>query len=1074
MPENPFEEDTNGTKKTYWIILIHKLVDLVTAMPEYDNDLSKLQPIAIVWSSMELLFIGMQRATTMEASGQVIGMTAGSICEAFGDDSVLNTSHDDIKAYINSQLGGRSETEDLSAFHLSQFLVQEPVITALTTAFPEVKIYLDIFRNEIGGTYSEFAKILLTNLGSIDTDEQGNVRPDTMNKSLRPLLRGLQGFLSERLEGELVPIIDEYIGDREDLHTYFHEVLLPSLKLTTDVVFDMVINWEDEGTSAGKVLEETLSSVLMMLVGRSVVVTTDVILAKVQEEIKTQFNELADDDDLLDDIVEILPLSDADAEDIKEIIRDTLIIGGDVFGPLPDQTRVNIRELLYQILAPLPANDQDEFLTQLRTRNAIPNPELVQSLAWELVGIAGDNLYNFVILVLQRIAEKALHWLEDAIEEIHQMAQEWISNLEEALSIARAQLVLLIQEIAELVEEVEELFDNVIDNLDILLTDLSSSQQRDAIRDEIADYLVGRVESVITRNPVYKLLPSSVKTLAKTKAKSIAKASFDNDIVDSIWDAIGHVSGELDDMLDDLRDLSPEEGLATQITELVLERIENRITDIFGDDPTIDIEFDIGWSVKIPYTNIRVSYSKTINLGAIELPLSLIMSKVRWVMTHVDAVETRIMQVADTLRNAFLKELDLHRKEEEYSSLESITNAMDRQIKESVSYSRDILVVTPSPGSVYTDNMEITIELTGVPWAFLGLGAQECQRVFIWLNGVEIPIDTFMAEEYGSMSVSPAEGAAPGVVLSPYIADAVVNPNFSGLHGSGSKEFVLPSKSYEPGSLVDHWGMVLPIRIIEPTIKTVAFAGHPPGRSSSDNLSGKSAFHTDSKPVLKDHWASRSVIKSNVTKHNFYRQNPGYMQDRMNSKIAEASGKISGPGSCRTTSSGKVKSFSNAGTQHTGKTGQKIGKKLSRSEQGLLESTISGQHIRLSKDILLSNLDEGINTLVVAIVDGRGQKIQQAVTFIAAEYQQTEKEKKEPKVPWSDDRQKNKEKAVPKRKNGRMKAKVHTPNGLRVIDRNVIAMSMMNHRKAIDDFKRTLFKKKSDPRELVIGKETEC
>ena len=74
-----------------------------------------------------------------------------------------------------------------------------------------------------------------------------------------------------------------------------------------------------------------------MLLGRSLVSITDVLSTHVRSKVQDEFNRMADDNGLIENMVQFLPQSQT-SEELAEITKEMLRIGADVFGPLPEET----------------------------------------------------------------------------------------------------------------------------------------------------------------------------------------------------------------------------------------------------------------------------------------------------------------------------------------------------------------------------------------------------------------------------------------------------------------------------------------------------------------------------------------------------------------------------------------------------------------------------------------------------------------------------------------------------------------------------------------------------------------
>ncbi len=1001
MPNDPFAPNDSNTNKLYWMELIQIVVELILAVPDLSDDDSELQSISMLWAAVQLLFKGMERATKATAAASVIGLEPQEQHEAFADGTI-NQPHDRIKSYLNVQLG-KDPSNNLTLPDLAVFLVTEPVIEILTAYSPDVERYFDIFRTSsfFENNSTKIASLLLNNLGGFvisDNDKVDN------RATLHILLTCLQDFLNNTVKNELVPIIDEHIADHEDLHIYFHEVVIASLQITTDIIFEQILDWQNgDVPTTQTTMKDTLSSVLMMLLGRSLVCITDILSTHVRSEVRDEFIRISNDDLLLEGIIQFLPSSTANKE-LKEIAKEMLNIGADVFGPLPEDTRAKIRELLYEILAPLPASNQKDFWTNLKRENSIPDLEALQSLGWELTEMAANTLNRFVTRVLQRIAELSLEYLMEEIEEIAQQVEEWIDDIEEVLQMINAYLNKLLREIEQMLAEIEQLFIETANRFLSLLDSLSHGSGQVRIREQIINSVIGNALFVLYNNSVYKVLPDNMRREAENSTKNIIHLAFDNDIANSVWDAIGSVASDLDTLVDDIRDLDPNENLVDQLSELMLDRIESNIENIFGNNPKIEISFNIKWEETITYVDVfdvdyaahhwgrfptrtrRITIEKTINLGQIELPTTHIMNSIRWVFGNIDNIKTMINNIAGTLQQALTKELELNIKEQEKTDKSKEKVDIEKQLDESRLVPRDMNIYDPSPGALYNDNLHVDLEMYGVPMSFLGLGEGEQQRVFIWINGEDYPMQEFVIEEVYHPTMNTIESGTLTSVQQVGTSDLLAVSTSEGLkemHTVASSTMASYSarmrmepvnsassltsvKRYTPGANVGRWG-------------TIFSAHNEPVKKSS--LKKNKAIHEDKKPLLKAH---------PITKSTLYRSaaqalgEPINHKERQRSKSQKGNAILSAAGKVKV-SSGKI---SYSGTNNK----TKIGKKPTASEKEAVSQTApySTPYLRMKLDVPIESLEEGLNTLVVVIADGRSKPIQQAVTFIVSELQKTE------------------------------------------------------------------------------------
>ena len=144
--------------------------------------------------------------------------------------------------------------------------------------------------SESGVHPMQLGELLALNGTTVADLAQGG-SPDPL-ATLQTLQGALRGYLEDRVRNDLTPVVHERIGDRDDLRTFYDEVCLPTLDLTTDVVFEQVNRWAS-GEVDSRALQEALSAILLSLTGRSAVVATDVLLAETQGRIQDLLEDVA-------------------------------------------------------------------------------------------------------------------------------------------------------------------------------------------------------------------------------------------------------------------------------------------------------------------------------------------------------------------------------------------------------------------------------------------------------------------------------------------------------------------------------------------------------------------------------------------------------------------------------------------------------------------------------------------------------------------------------------------------------------------------------------------------------------
>ena len=727
MPAEPFLAVQSNLD--YWTQLIADVLSLAARFGGGTVPASWREPAAMIWAASQLAYIASRQLTEAQASATVIGLQPAQVHRSFAG-APPTAPPSVIRTVINSALG-RSATTQIQALDLADYLLTAAVVDPLIQRFPEVKTYLDIYRGPIGTNAKAVLAELLTNAGSLDIS--GTTAP---SDTLDAIADALGGFLADKLDAELRPIVAPYLEGRESLRLYFDEIIVPSLHTTVDLVFVQAKNWA-AGTFTPKAFTEALSGILIMILGRSLVATTDVLVAQAQGALRDQLLEIADvvENDR-NDPRNFLPvmsgLTPIPRAELAVLGAETLEILADVLGPFPAAIRSKIRALLYEIVESQPIGSADAAL-QFAEPSFIPNRELAEELAMELAGYAGSTFVRFVEQVLSRAATAILDAIVDLIEDIERQVEQWISDIEAAAQALFDAIADIAREITELIEEVQARLDEALDLLEDTLRELDRPSGRARVLDKLAQNFGDEVVAMLRSNVLYQNLSQQDKRTARSVARSVARAIMDNDLVDFIVEGIGEVGDELADFIEDVRELDPSRDLVPQLETLILDRIEDALRDLLGGDETFDIViFPLG---------IRVE------LGSVDLPLNSIVSAARWAIGGLAFFEDQVRDIADKLAAAFTAEAALVEREAERSELEEDKAKVDTQIEDSLPGDVSLRIMTPAAASAHETDVAVAINLAGVPLSWLCLGPGERSRVQVLLDGEAVPLNRFEVAE---------------------------------------------------------------------------------------------------------------------------------------------------------------------------------------------------------------------------------------------------------------------------------------------------------------------------------------
>ncbi len=583
MPAEPFL--AVQANLDYWTQLIGDILALAARFGAGSVPASWREPAAMIWAASQLAYMASRQVTEVQASASMIGLAPAQAHRSFAGPPPTPPP-DIVRAEINAALG-RPGTTQIQALDLADYLLTAAVADPLIQRFPEIKTYLDIFRGPLGADAKAVLAKLLTNAGSVNIS--GSTDP---SDTLDAIADALADFLSDKLEGEIRPMVRPHLEGRESLRLYFDEIMVPSLRTTVDLVFVQAKSWAAV-TLTPKAFTEALSGILVMILGRSLVATTDVLVVQAQGALRDQLLQIADvvENDR-NDPRNFLPIMDGltpiPRAELAQLGAETLEILADVLEPFPPEIRSRIRALLYDIIESQPIGSADAA-SQFAEASFMPNRDLAEELAIELAEYAGSNFVRFVEQVLSRAAIAILEAIVDLIEDIERQVEQWINDIEAAAQALFDAIADIAREIAELIAEVQARFDEALDMLEDTLRELDRPSGRARLLDKLA-YQAGEAAVAVLRSiDLYKRLRREDKATARSVVRSAARTIVDNDLVDFILEGIGVVGDELADLIEDVRDLDPSRDLVPQLETLILDRIEDALRDFLGGDASVDI-----------------------------------------------------------------------------------------------------------------------------------------------------------------------------------------------------------------------------------------------------------------------------------------------------------------------------------------------------------------------------------------------------------------------------------------------------------------------------------------------------
>jgi hypothetical protein len=944
LPPEPF--NANAANETWWNELITRLINVATAMLGSALDFSTLRAVAVLWSAVQLALVASRRVTRADASLSVIGQPPQQARAAF-TGTLSAQPPTVIRNHIRASLSP-APSGNLKLDHLVEFLVADAVLDFLRQKNPGADRFLSAMTGPLGDAANKVARTILRNIGSVIAGGSGQLDAQA---SLAAISSALRQFMSDQIHQELAPVLRAQLPAPE-LKTYFDEVFLPTTDFTLGTVFGVVLDWTQRGADKDR-LVEALSGVLMKLVGRSLVVTADIMMATAQAQLQDILGDLADNVDAPNGIVQELSRHanlPVPVSEIAELTADALRIGAEVLGPLTDGQRAKIRSLMYVVIDPLPLGADAGFLQQLSDPGMIPNDASMRELATELATLGAERFLMFVGKLIKLIGTKMLEELAELLDAAQHQLKQWVDDAQRALEDMQRALGQLVAEIERLGREVAERFDDAAEDLLAAFAPLATSSGRNKFKSKLAGEIIDDTLAVLTDNDVYRnIAPPSFKSTMRSMARNAVEEALDNDVVDTVLDILGEVAEELDSIMDDVRELDPDRDLAEQVGNLLINRMSDAIYDSIGRDPHINVGFDV--------TIFGVGYR--VSLGRIDVPVEALVDGMRQAVRALDAFADAVRAAAAALASAFAGEQQLRDAEANRADIAARRERLSRQRGALVTAPRGLRILSPAPGGVVTGTAKLRIEVQGLaPDA--ALDDDTPASVHVFLNGRELPLAGFTLAQLGGTTAT-APGLArpdgllqPGALVQPGRYDALGELDLKparpgGLNGKG------PTKGLPRGGA----NKLASAALKGPARKTERFPFTSAGAQALAASRGKAS------PAL-------AAVRAAAT--------------TTSAAAAAATARASTPAS---TASAALAAASAAGAVRPGKSvppalprrsERRFGAPLTVTQVTRLAGQSAGGVI-LTRTLLGAELEEGLNTLVVSIAPPDGPRVESSCAF---------------------------------------------------------------------------------------------
>jgi hypothetical protein len=735
-PAEPLSEDAIP----YWLSVIDQGVALAAKLSGSQQS-GTVKLCSVLWSTVQLVRALTTRIVRAQGHVSLIGLPPQSAALAFSGP-LLHPAPGPIDAEIRAELTriGSPASGPLKYEHLVVYLTEQAAVTGLQQFDAPLAHFLEHLVGSVGLDFPSLVRLVLQNGGAFAP--VGSTTVDA-SAAVTALSNGLSNYASQNLTDALRAQLSSVLVDQPDVQTAFDEVLIPTARFAINKVFGLVATWAKANVSPTQ-LTEALSAILLRLIGRSLVVSGDVMLAAAQSELASLMTTAAakagDAQGLVDRLMQDFSIA-LPVDEVLELVQDALEVGADTFGPMPDDKRRTVRNLLYRAIDPMVDTTPEQLVVDLGNTSLIPNVDTLDALARELGGYATERFVYFAQALFQRIVDRQVDEWRQALDRLAQQIDAWIDTLTGAVREIEARLGELARNIAAAIHEAEQRLADVTSAINGMLEAFGSAAGRDRFLTQAARDASGIALGVLEDNWIYQnVVPGSIKAEIRDTVRGTVRAAINNDVTDEVLAIIGLATGEIDDLVDDLRALPHDQPIKPQIREIFLGRLKALIDDHMQAQ-SIRIRVAVAW-------DLFGHHSETIDLGRIGLPVELIMQAVQKMTDGLAAFEGALDQLAAALKALFDAEDAVERARIEQQNLTSQRDRAHKALDTMGPAQRQIRILRPLPAQTISASATVQIEFAGFDSGILDHDSTTPGRVHAILNGSPLDVSAFKVRAY--------------------------------------------------------------------------------------------------------------------------------------------------------------------------------------------------------------------------------------------------------------------------------------------------------------------------------------
>ncbi|MGI0027022.1 MAG: hypothetical protein ACREAD_04195 [Nitrosopumilaceae archaeon] len=680
--------------------------------------------VSLFWTSAVLMREITQWATT---STQINDPTTTSI-----DDTLAQIDNTDLASTIASQITTSVPGMPLVKDDIINLVLSNANLGLLQEAFPELVPlvqFLSIHMTKNGKAIT-LLQALIDNFGEVEQADAVAIKDDLLSA------------LTTIVQNELIPNLFEKLkisGDPEVVEI-IETIVEPAVKSLTGSIIPNIFQLSDD--ESARKLRELVSAVLLQLISKLILTSTDALLDKAMNDAKGSMNKITQDLrdgkalDVLNSMSPFLAHSSFGMPTTAKDIADILDLAADAIGFWNTNIRPTLFSLTGQLLSLGIGADDIQTNKTLSTISNSSDPPLrstLESLTLNLVD-AIIKLFNYLI---PKIAELLLKFLKNVVDAIINLVKDFVKSALDVAVKAIQSLEQAIVDLDNLVQKLKADIEQYISNISTKVGEFAAKviTFENNIVDNISSYGWNQlIQPILFDNELFQAIPFGYGSSIEDLAYSIYLGVFNT--IKYLLDEPLKILQKIAYWVHDLMIFLLQAGTLDKTT--LINTVRQQALNSFASDLSITIDIPSVTLIDSPWP-IPDLTSPRINLGTFTIPSGQILGEIINYVFQIPEfdgfVEYLIQNGQDTnssqsTQDTTQKTLDNDMSQQQaMDAIGDLTTDKDLQIE----------IKYPKEGEVYKDIAPLTINLTGATSSFVSDVLGVPKRVKIIVNGVEYP-----------------------------------------------------------------------------------------------------------------------------------------------------------------------------------------------------------------------------------------------------------------------------------------------------------------------------------------------